>query len=87
MDDKASNGLKAFIVSVAMFCAASIGGMAGFEYRGHLEREIEKAKPLPVRPVVQNPPPFLIPCTKEGRIEHDRVCRGRWRSARIGEKQ
>lgn len=76
---------RAFCLLVVALFAGIVGAVMGFEYRGKLEKD--KPQPLVPRPIVQNPPPYLIPCTKEGRIEHDRVCRARWRSTRIGEKQ
>lgn len=82
MDESNNTWHRAFVVFVAMLCGASIGAIAGFEFRGKLQRDID-AQPK-ARPTVANPPQ-LIPCSPEGRIEHDRVCRARMRSGKVGQ--
>lgn len=83
-EPQASTPLLFFIGCVLACCAFAIGAMAGFEFRDALAREQEKQKPLQARKSAQNPPVSLIPCDQAGRLEHDRICRARFRSTQIG---
>jgi hypothetical protein len=82
MDESNFKWHRAFVVLVAVLFGAASGAVGGFEWRDRIQKHFD-AQPKP-RPVVQNPPPFLIPCTKEGRIEHDITCRARARAMKVG---
>ena len=85
---EASPGLLFFVGLLIALSALSIGVVMGFEVRSFLQREADKqaaeAAKMKPRPTVLAPQ--LIPCTPEGRIEHNRICLARMRSTRVGEK-
>lgn len=76
--------LEIFCGLVIALCALAIGAWMGFEYSAFLHRQAAAAAKYQPRPTVANPPQ-LIPCSPEGRIEHDRVCRARMRSGKVGQ--
>lgn len=82
LNEEATDWLQLFIGVVIVLCATAIGGVAGFEHRSRIQREID-AQPK-ARPVVQNPPPFLIGCDRPAVEEVSRLCRARMRSGRVG---
>ena len=63
--------------------ALSVGAMVGFEMRDAIQREHDKREKMRPRPTAAKPVQ-LIPCTYEGRLEHDRICRARLRSMGVG---
>lgn len=85
-EEDAGKGLLIFVGIVLSLCSLSIGMVVGYETRDWLQREAEKNKPLQARPVVQNPPPQLLPCNsvRDYAQEWDRTCRARFRSGKVG---
>jgi uncharacterized radical SAM superfamily protein len=81
-EDPASPWLELFIGVVIVLCAIAIGAVFGFEHRDRLQRVID-AQPK-ARPVVQNPPPFLIGCDRPAVEEVARTCKARLRAGKVG---
>jgi hypothetical protein len=83
-EEPASPWLELFIGVVIVLCAIAIGAVFGFEHRDRLQRVID-SQPKP-RPVVQNPPPQLLPCgtVKSFAQEWDRTCRAREAAGKVG---
>jgi hypothetical protein len=81
-EEPASPWLELFIGVVIVLCAIAIGAVFGFEHRDRIQRVID-SQPKP-RPVVQNPPPFLIGCDRSAVEEVARTCRARMRSGKVG---
>jgi hypothetical protein len=80
---EASPGLLIFIGLLLILAATSCGVVVGFEWRDYLQRQADEAAKFKPRPTVAKPVQ-LIPCTYEGRLEHDRICRARLRSMGVG---
>jgi hypothetical protein len=81
-EEPASPWLELFIGVVIVLCAIAIGAVFGFEHRDRIQRVID-SQPKP-RPVVQNPPPFLIGCDRSAVEEVSRTCRARMRAGKVG---
>jgi hypothetical protein len=79
---EASPGLLFFVGVMLCLSSLAVGSVMGFEVRDWLQRQHDAQKPLQARPVTK--PVQLIPCTYEGRLEHDRICRARLRSMKVG---
>ena len=80
---EASPALLFFIGVLLVLSALSVGAMVGFEMRDAIQREHDKREKMRPRPTAAKPVQ-LIPCTYEGRLEHDRICRARLRSMGVG---
>ena len=83
---EASPALLFFIGLLLILAATSCGVVVGFEWRDMLQRQADEAAKLKPRPVVQNPPPFLIGCDRSAVEEVSRTCRARLRSGMVGAK-
>jgi hypothetical protein len=82
MDESNFKWHRAFVVLVAVLFGAASGAVGGFEWRDRIQKNLD-AQPKP-RPVVQNPPPFLIGCDRSAVEEVARTCRARMRSGKVG---
>ena len=83
---EASPALLFFIGVLLVLSALSVGAMVGFEMRDAIQREHDRREKMKPRPVVQNPPPFLIGCDRSAVEEVSRTCRARLRSGMVGAK-
>jgi hypothetical protein len=82
MDESNFKWHRAFVLLVVALSGAMIGSVGGFEYRDRIQKHFD-AQPKP-RPVVMNPPPFLIGCDRSAVEEVARTCRARLRSGKVG---
>lgn len=75
--EPSSKPLQFFCGLVIVLFSLLTGAWIGFQWRDGIQRELDKAKPLPVRKQAQNPPPYLIGCDRPAVLEVARTCAAR----------